>query len=211
MLHKVSGTTSHFPGTVYGLSLKKTVISGSELCLSAKKNLAQVGKMKRKFGPLPSQVVRRNPGQSRSERQFWKVDFWFELNVTQYWFLKNGNKSYFWRRPKEKGECRGCEEESEEDSEDFRSHFSLRSDLAWLVSRLRLRLRQRTFRGLLFIAAPWMLTVKHFFWKWGITWEDWMILWTSCDVRNPGRTHKCFGMVGKDEQRKVVFFSNRPN
>merc|ERR1711974_82466 len=50
MLHSVSGTTSHFPGTVYGLCLP------------------QVGKMKRKLGPRPSQVVRLNPGQSRSER-----------------------------------------------------------------------------------------------------------------------------------------------
>merc|ERR1719264_1403382 len=50
MLQRVSGTTLHFPDTVYGLSLP------------------QVGKMRRKLGPLPSQVVRLNPGQSRSER-----------------------------------------------------------------------------------------------------------------------------------------------
>ena len=37
--------------------------------------LPQVGKMKRKLGPRPSQEVRRNPGQSRSERQsFVKID-----------------------------------------------------------------------------------------------------------------------------------------
>ena len=66
MLHRVSGTTLHFPGTVYGLSLKTTVICGLELFGLA---LAQVGKMKRKFGPRPSQEVRLNPGQSLSERQ----------------------------------------------------------------------------------------------------------------------------------------------
>jgi len=52
---------------MYGLSLIKTLIFfGSELFGP---NLPQVGKIKRKFGPRPSQDVRLNPGQSRSERQ----------------------------------------------------------------------------------------------------------------------------------------------
>ena len=53
-------------------------------------NLPQVGKMKRKFGPRPSQEVRLNPGQSRSERQPWKVDFvhWFELEFDTILTLK---------------------------------------------------------------------------------------------------------------------------
>ena len=74
MLHRVSGTTSHLPGTVYGLSLKTTVIFWLKFFFEL--NLPQVGKMKRKFGPRPSQEVRLNPGQSRSERQPWKVDCW---------------------------------------------------------------------------------------------------------------------------------------
>merc|ERR1712110_1261912 len=65
MLHRVSGTKLHFPGTVYGISLKTTIICGLELFGL---HLAQVGKMKRKFGPRPSQEVRLNPRQSRSER-----------------------------------------------------------------------------------------------------------------------------------------------
>merc|ERR1719350_7567 len=50
MWQRESGTVLHLPATVYGLCLP------------------QVGKIKRKFGPLPSQEVRLNPGQSRSER-----------------------------------------------------------------------------------------------------------------------------------------------
>ena len=100
MLQRVSGTTLHFPDTVYGLSLKAIVICGAELFGSELfgaelfvdqnyqgselfgPNLPQVGKMRRKLGPLPSQVVRLNPGQSRSERHAWKfhVVNWFELN-----------------------------------------------------------------------------------------------------------------------------------
>ena len=38
--------------------------------------LPQVGKMKRKFGPLPSQEVRLNPGQSRSDRHSYKSKVW---------------------------------------------------------------------------------------------------------------------------------------
>jgi len=48
--HQVSGVLLHFPGRVYGLCLP------------------QVGNMKRKLGPRPSQEVLRNPRQSRSER-----------------------------------------------------------------------------------------------------------------------------------------------
>ena len=38
--------------------------------------LPQAGKMKRKFGPLPSQEVRLNPGQSRSDQHSYKSKVW---------------------------------------------------------------------------------------------------------------------------------------
>ena len=79
MWQRVSGTRLHFPGRVYGLCLVFSVKECSHRIScelhpqfvhfdAHNKHLPQVGKMKRKFGPRPSQEVRRNPRQSRSDR-----------------------------------------------------------------------------------------------------------------------------------------------
>ena len=191
MLHSVSGTTSHLPGTVYGLCLKIAIICGSKLSL--RWTCRMLGKWRGNLvlGPRKRFAwIQGSHGQSDNpEKLILSIDL--RLNLIQYWLWKdviNNCASYFWRGSKEKGECRRCEKESEEDSKD--NHLCV-----WWESSACVKTGWECWQAFVYIAAPVpILNVKQFFRSVrGITGRSGMqgnprgwFVWhcNSCDVRH---------------------------
>ena len=139
--------------------------------------LPQVGKMKRKFGPLPSQEVRLNPGQSRSERHSCISKVWPTFGLSAILPCGSRDKcitcSYPWGRSKEDWKGRGGNHKTEQESSCESHFFSLCSE----------RPARRTGLALEENPSLWQLSIESTSWEVaGNHWVGWTTPLRSYDV-----------------------------